>query len=125
MTNRETVLNAMTDLFVRRDPTAVDRYWGDPYIQHNPGVPDGTAPLREIVESLGPDFRYEPGMIAADGEIVMIHGRYTNWMPKPVVAVDIFRVRDGRIVEHWDVIQEEVPSSETKSGRSMFTGERA
>ena len=60
-------------------------------------------------------------MIVEDGEIVMIHGRYVGWAAKPLVAVDIFRVRDGKLVEHWDVMQEEVPASETASGNPMFT----
>ena len=60
-------------------------------------------------------------MIVEDGDIVMIHGRYVGWAEKPLVAVDIFRVRDGKLVEHWDVMQEEVPVSATVSGNPMFT----
>jgi predicted SnoaL-like aldol condensation-catalyzing enzyme len=52
----------------------------------------------------------------------MIHGRYTGWGPKPMVAVDIFRIQDGKLAEHWDVLQEEVPAGAAKGGRSMFTG---
>ena len=51
----------------------------------------------------------------------MIHGRYTGWGPQPIVAVDIFRVVGGKLVEHWDVMQEEVPAELTKSGNGMFT----
>ena len=51
----------------------------------------------------------------------MVHGRYTAWGPKPVVGVDIFRVADGKVVEHWDVLQEEVPADFTKSGNPMFS----
>ena len=43
----------------------------------------------------------------------MIHGRNTGWTPKPVVAVDIFRIVGGKLVEHWDVMQEEVPVEKT------------
>jgi predicted SnoaL-like aldol condensation-catalyzing enzyme len=50
----------------------------------------------------------------------MIHGRYTGWGPKPLVAVDIFRVADGKVVEHWDVMQEEVPAAKTANGNGMF-----
>jgi predicted SnoaL-like aldol condensation-catalyzing enzyme len=60
-------------------------------------------------------------MIVAEGDLVMIHGRYTGWGPKPMVAVDIFRVVDGKLVEHWDVLQEEVPASATASGNPMFS----
>jgi predicted SnoaL-like aldol condensation-catalyzing enzyme len=64
---------------------------------------------------------YEPGMAVADGDLVMVHGRYTGWGPKPMVAVDIFRVKDGKVVEHWDVMQEEVSAADTASGNAMFT----
>ena len=74
-----------------------------------------------LLAALGPDFKYEPGMIVAEGEYVMIHGRYTGWGPKPMVAVDIFRVVGGKLVEHWDVMQEEVPVSSTASGNPMFS----
>jgi len=51
----------------------------------------------------------------------MVHGRYTGWGPKPMVAVDIFRVENGKVVEHWDVMQEEVSAADTASGNAMFT----
>ena len=66
-------------------------------------------------------LRYERGMAVADGDLVMVHGRYTGWGPKPMVAVDIFRVKDGKVVEHWDVMQEEVSAADTASGNAMFT----
>ena len=60
-------------------------------------------------------------MAVADGDLVMVHGRYTGWGPKPMVAVDIFRVKGGKVVEHWDVMQEEVRAADTASGNAMFT----
>ena len=60
-------------------------------------------------------------MATASRDLVMVHGRYTGWGPKPLVAVDIFRVKDGKVVEHWDVMQEEVPADQTASGNPMFT----
>jgi predicted SnoaL-like aldol condensation-catalyzing enzyme len=57
----------------------------------------------------------------ADGEYVIVHGRYVGWGPKPMVAVDIFRVADGKIAEHRDVMQEELPAAQSASGNSMFT----
>ncbi len=118
--NKALVKRAMNDLFVKRDTTAVSRYWGDPYLQHNPTIADGAADLPKIIKSLPGTFRYEPGLVMADGDMVMIHGRYTGWGPKPLVTVDIFRVKNGKLVEHWDVMQEDVPASQTKSGRPMF-----
>mgnify|MGYP001613629576 CR=1 FL=1 len=120
MNNSEIVRKAMTELFVDRDLSSIGRYWGTPYFQHNPHLPDGHEMLGAIVQDLGPDFKYEPGRVTENGDMVMIHGRYTGWGPKTMVAVDIFRVIEGKLVEHWDVMQEEVPASETKSGRAMF-----
>jgi predicted SnoaL-like aldol condensation-catalyzing enzyme len=51
----------------------------------------------------------------------MVHGRYTAWVAKPVVGVDIFPVADGKVLEHWDVLQEEVPADFTRSGNPMFS----
>jgi predicted SnoaL-like aldol condensation-catalyzing enzyme len=60
-------------------------------------------------------------MVVADGDLVMVHGRYVGWGPKPMVAVDIFRVANGKLAEHWDVLQDDVPADKTASGNSMFT----
>jgi hypothetical protein len=71
------------------------------------------------------DFKYQPGVVVADGDYVMVHGRYVGWGPKPMVGVDIFRVANGKIAEHWDVLQEEVPAAQSANGNSMFTGAQA
>ena len=119
--NKKLVSEAMHELFVTRDAEkAVRLYFGKPYLQHNPMIPDGAEDLPTVVKSLPANFKYEPGVIVADGDLVMIHGLYTGWGPKPLVTVDIFRVKDGKLVEHWDVMQEDVPASKTKSGRPMF-----
>ena len=47
--------------------------------------------------------------------------RYFGWGPKPMVAVDVFRVANGKIAEHWDVMQEEVPAAQSANGNSMLT----
>jgi predicted SnoaL-like aldol condensation-catalyzing enzyme len=71
--------------------------------------------------NLSADFKNKPGLVIADGDYVSIHGRYFGWRPKPMVAVDIFRVAHGEIPEHWDVMQEEVPAAQSANGNSMFT----
>lgn len=72
--------------------------------------------LRAAVAGLPTDFSYAPVRVVAEDGLVMIHGRLAGWGPKPQVAIDIFRVEGGQLAEHWDVIQEEVPASETASG---------
>ncbi len=120
MSNKEIVLAAMTGLFIKRDLTVLDKYWDPGYIQHNPSSPNGTDSFRKMIPSLKADFRYEPGLVLEDGEFVMIHGRYVGWGDKTMIVVDIFKVVNGRFVEHWDVVQEEVAAEKTISGNSMF-----
>jgi predicted SnoaL-like aldol condensation-catalyzing enzyme len=120
--NKALVLAGIKGAFIDRDPVVLDRLL--PVQQRlpsdNPLIADGTAAIKAIIAGLSPDFRYEPGLVVADGEYVMIHGRYTGWGPKPLVAVDIFRVANGKIAEHWDVMQEEVPATQSANGHSMF-----
>lgn len=119
MSNKEIVLAGMTGLFINKDASVIDKYWDPNYIQHNPQAPNGTDVLKGWVGSLGGDFKYEPGMMIAEGDYVTIHSRYSGMGPKPMVGVDIFRLQNGKIVEHWDVLQEEV--EKTVSGNQMFT----
>ena len=118
--NKEVVLEVLKRTFIDRDPTVVDQYFGANYTQHNPVIPDGPLAIAKMIPTLTA-LTYEPGMAVADGDLVMVHGRYTGWGPKPMVAVDIFRVNDGKVVEHWDVMQEEVSAADTASGHAMFT----
>jgi predicted SnoaL-like aldol condensation-catalyzing enzyme len=118
--NKELVIKAVTGLFIKHDPAIVDKYWSAKYIQHNPMFPNGKDVIKGFASNPPPGFKYEMGAVAADGDIVMVRGRYTGFGPKPMVAVDMFRVEKGKIVEHWDVLQDEVPASQTKSGNPMF-----
>jgi predicted SnoaL-like aldol condensation-catalyzing enzyme len=118
--NKEIVLEVLKRAFIDRDPTVVEQYFGANYKQHNPVIPDGPYAIAEMIPTLTA-LKYEPGMAVADGDLVMVHGRYTGWGPKPMVAVDIFRVENGKVVEHWDVLQEEVSAADTRSGNAMFT----
>lgn len=119
--NKLLVLAVLKGAFIDRDPSVVDRYFSADYVQHNPSIPNGSSAIPALIADLKPDFRYEPGMAVASGDLVMVHGRYTGWGPKPMVAVDVFRVENGKVIEHWDVMQEEVPAERTASGNPMFT----
>jgi predicted SnoaL-like aldol condensation-catalyzing enzyme len=121
--NKELVLKAMTGVFIHRDLSVFEKYFAKNYIQHNTYIAPFREGLRDLAAKLPPDFTYEPGMIIGEGDLVMIHGRYAPHGPfaKPVIAVDIFRITDGLLVEHWDVLQEEVPATLTVSKNEMFT----
>lgn len=118
--NKSLVLEAMTTLFQRRDPLAVERLYAPEYIQHNPEIPQGREALAKLVAQLPATVFYEPGMIIAEGEYVAIHGRIRGWAANPQVVVDIFRVKDGLLAEHWDVLQDEAGATGSKSGVPMF-----
>lgn len=118
-TNKDIVVAGMKGLFITRDASVIDKYWSPSYIQHNPAVPNGSEVLKGWIGSLPPDFKYEPGMAVAEGDYVMMHGRYSGMGPKVMIGVDIFRLANGKIVEHWDVLQEE--TTKTASGNPMFT----
>jgi predicted SnoaL-like aldol condensation-catalyzing enzyme len=121
LNNKDIALSVLKGAFIDRDPGVVEKFFAPTYTQHNPSIPDGPAPIPGLIASLGKDFSYEPGMAVADGDLVMVHGRYVGWGPKPMIAVDIFRVADGKVAEHWDIMQEEVPASATASGNPMFS----
>jgi predicted SnoaL-like aldol condensation-catalyzing enzyme len=66
-------------------------------------------------------LKYEPGVIAADGDFVITHGRFSGLgRPANWIAADIVRIRDGILVEHWDVLQDEATQEQSKSGNPMF-----
>lgn len=117
--NKALVLEAMTSLFQRHDASAVKRLYKRDYIQHNPHIPQGRDALEAIVAKLSRDVFYEPGLMIAEGDLVAIHGRIRGWSEVAQVVVDIFRIEDGMLAEHWDVLQNEVPAA-VPGGISMF-----
>lgn len=118
--NKELVLKALHEAFNLRDDTAYQRYWSPDYIQHSAILPPGVDGLRKEMSALPQTFKYEPGLIVAEGDHVMVHGKYSGFAPKSWIIVNIFRIADGLLAEHWDVIQDEASESESKSGAPMF-----
>ncbi|GAB9477287.1 hypothetical protein Gpo141_00014351 [Globisporangium polare] len=121
--NKATAISALDGIFNKRDPTAVDKYIGSTYLQHNPTVGDGPAGLKALIPYLSPDSKTVYGAQAAEGDLVWTHSRSgsaSNASASASIIVDVFRVKDGKLVEHWDIIQTEVPASQTVSGRPMF-----
>jgi predicted SnoaL-like aldol condensation-catalyzing enzyme len=115
------VVEALTKAFNDRDFSVLEQWWSPEYIQHNPFIPPKRVGLRGFVEALSRDRRYEHGRVFADGDFVVVHGRYSGGDSKTLVAVDIFRFENDKVVEHWDVLQDEVPMAQTVAGNAMFT----
>jgi predicted SnoaL-like aldol condensation-catalyzing enzyme len=122
--NKALVLEAFDTLFNKRDYEAAARYWSPGYVQHSAHIGPGRDGLFGLVKSLPSTFRYEPGVIVAEGEFVIVHGRFSNFgRPANWIAADILRVKDGLLVEHWDVIQDEASREQSRSGLPMFGDE--
>lgn len=119
-TLKEQAINYLNAVFNEKDLEKVETFWKDDMIQHNPSMPNGLDVLRGFITSEDNQISYEPGIAMEEGNIVVVHGRYSNWFGKTMIAVDYFRVEDGKFIEHWDVMQEEVPASEAVNGNAMF-----
>ena len=119
--NKALVLRAFDALFNKRDYATAERFWSPQYIQHSAHIAPGREGLFDLIKSLPPTLKYEAGTIVADGNFVIVHGRFSgfgasvNW-----IAADILRIEDGVLVEHWDVIQDEATEEQSKSGAPMF-----
>ena len=119
--NKVLVLGAFDTLFNKRDYAVAGRFWSPDYIQHSAHIAPGREGLFNLIKSLPPMLKYEPGTIVAEGDFVIVHGRFSgfgqlvNW-----IAADILRIESGILVEHWDVIQDEATQQQSKSGLPMF-----
>ena len=118
--NRDVVLDFYESGVNRRDYAAAFKHLGDRYIQHNPTAADGPEGFLELftfIDKSYPEFRVEIRRVFVEGDMVAVHVRSFNSMTKNGEAgVDIFRLENGKIVEHWDVIQpipDELPHSNT------------
>lgn len=119
--NRQLVLDAFDTLFNRRDYSAAKRLWSPTYQQHSAHIPPGRDGLFDLIRAAPAALRYEAGRALAEHDIVMVHGRYSNTgLPADWIVVDIVRVVNGQLVEHWDVIQDEATRATSKSGLPMF-----
>jgi len=119
--NKAIVLEAFDTLFNQRDYAAAERYWSTAYIQHSAHIEPGREGLFNLIKSLPATLRYEPGLIVAEADFVIVHGRFSGFgQPLNWIAADILRIKDGILVEHWDVIQDEVTKAQSKSKAPMF-----
>ena len=119
--NKALVLDAFDTLFNKRDYAAAEKYWSPNYIQHSAHIEPGRDGLFNLIRNTPDSLRYEHQLIVAEGDYVIVHGRFSGtgravaW-----VAADIVRIENGRLAEHWDVLQDEATKAESKSGLPMF-----
>jgi predicted SnoaL-like aldol condensation-catalyzing enzyme len=120
--NKALVLEAFDTLFNQRDYAAAQRFWSPDYIQHSAHIGPGRDGLFDLIKASPPELRYENALTIANGDYVMLHGRFSNTgLPANWVAVDIVRLQDGLLAEHWDVLQDEATAEESRSGLPMFS----
>ena len=119
--NKAVVLEAFDTLFNKRDYDAAAAFWSPRYIQHSAHIAPGRQGLFDRVRAAPSALRYEHGAILAEADLVMVHGRFTNTGRQVAwIAVDIVRIEDGLLAEHWDVLQDEADCASSLSGLPMF-----
>jgi predicted SnoaL-like aldol condensation-catalyzing enzyme len=119
--NKALVLDAFDTLFNKRDYAAAEKFWSPNYIQHSAHIEPGREGLFNLIRSSPATLQYEHQVIVAEGDYVIVHGRFSG-IGRPVawIAADIVRIENGRLAEHWDVLQDEATKAESKSGLPMF-----
>lgn len=120
--NKALVLDAFDTLFNKREYMAAEKYWAPNYIQHSAHIPPGRKGLFDLVKNSPPTLKYENQLILANGDFLILHGRFSGLgpgVPNWIVA-DVVRIEDGVLAEHWDVIQDEATREQSKSGNPMF-----
>jgi predicted SnoaL-like aldol condensation-catalyzing enzyme len=119
--NKALVLKAFDTLFNHRDYAAAEPFWSDHYIQHSAHIAPGREGLFGLIRTLPSTLKYENQLIIAEGDYVIAHGRFSgHGRPAAWVAADIVRIKNGKLAEHWDVLQDEATRSQSVSGLPMF-----
>jgi NAD(P)-dependent dehydrogenase (short-subunit alcohol dehydrogenase family) len=119
--NKALVVEAFDTLFNKHDYAAAEKFWSPNYIQHSAHIPPGREGVFNLIKSLPPTLKYEYRTIVAEGNFVILHGRFSNFgLPVNWIAADIVRIENGMLAEHWDVIEDEATKQDSKSGLPMF-----
>jgi predicted SnoaL-like aldol condensation-catalyzing enzyme len=119
--NKDLVLQAFDTLFNKRDYAKAAGFWSENYIQHSAHIEPGRDGLFNLIRSQPDTLHYENAIILAEADYVMLHGRFTGHsQARAWIAADIVRMENGRLAEHWDVLQDEATKEESKSGLPMF-----
>jgi predicted SnoaL-like aldol condensation-catalyzing enzyme len=119
--NKDLVLRAFDTLFNKRDYATAETFWSPRYIQHSAHIEPGRDGLFNLIKSIPATLKYEPGLIVAEGDFVIVHGRFSGMgLPVNWIAADILVIENGILVEHWDIIQDEATQDQSKSKAPMF-----
>jgi len=119
--NKAITLKAFDTLFNLRDYDAAARFWSASYIQHSAHIAPGRNGLFDLVRALPETLRYETHLMVAEGDYVIAHGRFSgHGRPFAWIAADIIRFENGKLAEHWDVLQDEATAANSVSGLPMF-----
>lgn len=118
--NKQIVRSAMTAIYNDHDQGAAQRFFAPTLVQHSSLAADGVDGLKAFVDGLPADTRHELHRIFAESDLVVTHASYTGVLDIPTIGFELWRVKDGLIVEHWDGFEPAVP--ETASGRSQTDG---
>ncbi|TCJ79081.1 UNVERIFIED_ORG: putative SnoaL-like aldol condensation-catalyzing enzyme [Bacillus cereus] len=120
--NKKMVVDFYNEVFNKHNIDIIPKYVSEDYKQHNPFVADGRKAFMDFFKDdfvKNPNSSAEIKRVVAEGDTVALHVHSrTNSQDKGVAIVDIFRIKDGKIVEHWDVIQE-IPN-EAANNNTMF-----
>ena len=118
-TNKQLLANFSAEVFAKKDLSILSNYMREDYIQHNPLVPQGLAGFKSFFADwfkAVPNWSYKVDKLVAEGDTVWAYGTYSGtqtggWLGIPatnkdysIQAVDIFRIEDGKLAEHWDVL---------------------
>jgi predicted SnoaL-like aldol condensation-catalyzing enzyme len=107
--NKKIVVEFYQKLFGDKDISAIDQYIVEDYIQHNPVAADGRQALKDFANKWianQPKTQVDFQKVVADGDLVFLHIKTKSISGKDLSLVDIFRLKNGKIVEHWDIMQE-------------------
>jgi predicted SnoaL-like aldol condensation-catalyzing enzyme len=119
--NKALVLDGFDTLFNKRDYAAAEKYWSPNYLQHSAHIEPGRDGLFNLIRSMPDTLRYQHQLIVAEDDYVIVHGRFSGFgRPVAWIAADIVRIENGRLAEHWDILQDEATKAESKSGLPMF-----
>jgi predicted SnoaL-like aldol condensation-catalyzing enzyme len=118
-TNKKNVVEFYDLIINKKDFESARRFMGDRYKQHNPLVKDGPDGLKEFITFLKtnyPEARSEIKQVFADGNYVILHVHSVRSPQVQRAIIEIFRLENGKIDEHWDVIQEIPATSANPNG---------